>query len=186
MKRPPRVFIVAVLATGLFVLATGPAIAALFLVFETDHIAGDRSTGLVGPGTQSARKRVAGEPWLRSKGCLSSMRLHPLLIRSRLSPLAELRMLRGMVQVGTLVADRHGTGRISFDAPNASGTYELVAYCPKCQPFSAGRNVVPMGNLRVARAGALPNTGASPTYALALILILVSCFLLFLRRGRSA
>jgi len=181
MKLRTCTFIVAVAATGMPLITAGPALAALFLVFDAEHTSGNRSTAITQPG-ERLRARTGGSG---AMGSIEEMRIFyapaPASYPDSVASLAELRALRGLLFLGRLVADEQGTGHITFSAPDVPGRYQLVAYCPRCADFSAGRNVLPVGELRVANS-ALPTTGAMASVVVAGSFILLGLGLLLLLR----
>jgi hypothetical protein len=56
----------------------------------------------------------------------------------------------GLLRVGTLEAGTDGNGMVSFSIPAVRpGTHGVFLWCPPCAKFSAGRNVLPVGEFRV-------------------------------------
>jgi hypothetical protein len=67
-----------------------------------------------------------------------------------------------LVQIGELVVDASGNGRISFHVPVVKpGNYVLMVFCPSCAATSAGRSMLAVAEFRVTPAP--PSTDTLPS-----------------------
>jgi len=55
-----------------------------------------------------------------------------------------------LVEIGVLVVDPDGNGRITFRVPTLDpGDYAVMVFCEPCAPTSAGRTMLPVAGFRV-------------------------------------
>jgi selenocysteine lyase/cysteine desulfurase len=177
MRRSSALFTGAFAVALAIVTTAPPAQAALWLELRPAAA----SPGEVVHGRTGGQAAMAGSPGVRLPLVLVKAeragRLPP-----KVSSSAALRMLPGVVPVGTLEVDRRGDGTITFTVPNVPpGRYATVLWCPGCARYSFGANVVHTGVLTVT-GGRLPSTGRAVAWqvAVALVLLLVGAGLLAL------
>lgn len=73
-------------------------------------------------------------------------------------------MTLAWVEVGRLVVDAAGDGRITFVVPDVEpGDYSVMVFCLSCAAFSAGRTMLSMADFEVTAAS--PSTDTVPPAA---------------------
>ncbi len=85
-----------------------------------------------------------------------------------------------------MLADRSGDGRLVFTVPDLHrGLFDILLYCAACAESSAGRDLVPVGFLRITGRAPLPNTGSSAASLLAVGALLLALGGLLLLMGNG-
>lgn len=107
-------------------VVAAPTYAALFLVLDP----------VSGPPGSDVTGRTAGQGAFSSQvDPLRTFFVHHSIAESVASPDDST-----LVEVGELVVDEAGNGEIHFRVPQVDpGDYVVIAYCPPCAAFSAGR-----------------------------------------------
>lgn len=148
MRLPSRRSWITAAITGLIlgIVQVAIATASLFVVL-------DRSSGP--PGTRISGQTAGLGAFL---GPLDPLRT--FLIRAAEAEDITEPMDPRLVEVGRLIVDASGNGRLTFVVPDvAPGAYVVMAHCPSCAPTSAGRTMAPLADFRVT---ALPTTDTAP------------------------
>lgn len=144
----PRSLVAAGVAASLMLLVTvGSVQAALFLIL--DPVSGPPGTHVSG--------RTGGE------GAFSSQ-VDPLtsyLVASDSAGLVTSPDDAGLIEIGQLVVDPAGNGRITFVVPRIDpGSYVVMVHCPSCAPFSSGSVMAVVADFQVTPSA--PNTDTAP------------------------
>lgn len=144
----PRSGVVAGTVAGLLWLVTvGSVQAALFLILDP----------LSGPPGSHVSGRTGGE------GAFSSQ-VDPLtsyLVASASAGLVTSPDDTRLIEIGQLVVDPAGNGRLTFVVPRIDpGGYVVVVHCPSCAPFSSGSVMAVVADFQVTRSP--PNTDTAP------------------------
>lgn len=144
----PRSLVAAGVAASLVWLVTvGSVQAALFLIL--DPVSGP-------PGS-----RVSGQTG--GEGA-SSSQVDPLtsyLVASASAGLVTSPDDARLIEIGQLVFDPAGNGRITFVVPRIDpGSYVVIVHCPPCAPFSSGSVMAVVADFQVTPSP--PNTDTAP------------------------
>jgi hypothetical protein len=90
-----------------------------------------------------------------------------------------------LIEIGELVVDAAGNGRISFRVPQIEpGDYVVMVFCPDCAPFSAGRTMAPVADFRVTPLP--PATDTEPVAPDGVSVLLIVAGVVLLAGGLSA
>jgi hypothetical protein len=131
-------------------LGTSTAAAALFLVLEP-------SSGR--PGTEVTGQTGGNGAFVESVEPLPTY----LVARSTAGAVTEPDDSR-LVEIGKLIVDAAGDGRITFDVPEVDpGKYSVMVFCPSCAPYSAGRTMLWVADFEVTSASPSTDTRAPGT-----------------------
>jgi len=177
-----RPALTAAIAAVAVALAAAPAGAALFVVLEP--ASGAPGTGIIGrTGGQGA---LGDSPdariplFLVAEGVVGDL---PGKVDGADALTTDGRLL----PIGDLVGDPDGNGLLEFAVPELPpARYEVFAYCPSCEPYSFGRNLVPVGEFQVTDPAGRYSTRFSPWPLLtaAAFVALIALAALVGRRGR--
>ena len=135
-------------ATLAWLVTAASVMAALFVVLDlTSAPAGARVTG-----TTAGQGAFAGQ-------------VDPLatyLVASAAADHVTSQDDARLVDIGRLVVDTDGNGRIAFVVPRLDpGPYVVMVHCPSCAAFSFGRTMLPVADFRVTPSA--PNTDTVPS-----------------------
>lgn len=144
-----RSLLTAGIAVALVALFTaGTAIAALFINLDPDR--GPSGTLVAGRTMGDGAFEAAIDP------------LPAFLVSDVTAGTVTTADDPSLVEVGKLVVDVAGNGRISFVVPTLDpGEYVLMIYCPPCAPTSAGRTMLPVADFTVTPSP--PTTDTAPS-----------------------
>jgi hypothetical protein len=141
-----------IVASILSLLAAGSVSASLFVILEP----------LAGPPGTDVSGQTGGERAFMSQ-------LEPLptyLVAAGAADAVASPEDPHLVQIGELVVDASGDGRISFQVPVVEpGNYVVMVFCPSCAATSAGRSMLAVAEFRVTPAP--PSTDTPPSAELA-------------------
>ena len=128
-----------IVASVLSLLAAGSVSASLFVILEP----------AAGPPGTDVSGQTGGERAFTSQ-------LDPLpayLVAAGAADAVATPDDPHLVQIGELVVDASGNGRISFHVPVVEpGNYVLMVFCPSCAATSAGRSMLGVAEFRVTTA----------------------------------